>query len=84
MRNRQRPDFVTRSETQLRFTARLRLARLALAWERLWPALWPTTFVAGAFVVLALFDIPAYLPDWAAMALLGVFVAALIASLAGA
>lgn len=84
MRDRQRPDFVTRSETRPRFTARLQLARLALAWERLWPALWPATFVVGAFVVLALFGIPSYLPDWAAMALLGVFVAALIAALTGA
>lgn len=60
------------------------MARLALAWERVWPALWPATFVVGAFVVVALFDIPAYLPDGAAMALLGLFVAALIAALAGA
>jgi len=83
LRDRQRPDFVTRSETRPRFTARLLLARLALAWERLWPALWPATFIVGAFIVLALFDIPAHLPDGAAMALLGVFVAALIAALAG-
>lgn len=84
MRDRQRPDFVTKSETRPRFAARLLLARLALAWERTWPALWPTIFVVGAFGVLALFDIPARLPGWAAMALLGVFVAALIGTLAGA
>ncbi|MGH7001642.1 MAG: DUF4175 family protein, partial [Stellaceae bacterium] len=60
------------------------LARLALAWERAWPALWPTTFVVGAFLVLALFDIPARLPAWAATALLGLFVAALLVTLIGA
>ncbi len=65
-----------------RFGARLALARLALAWERLWPTLWPAAFVVGLYLVLALFDVPAYLPGWAAAALLGIFVAALIATLA--
>ena len=81
MRNRLRRDLVTRSEARQRFTAQLLLARLALAWERLWPALWPTVFVVGAFGVLALFDIPARLPDWAAASLLGLLVAALIVTL---
>jgi len=84
LRDRQRPDFVTRPETQPRFTAPLLLARLALAWERVWPALWPTIFVVGAFLVLALFGIPARLPDGAAAGLLGVFVAVLIVTLIGA
>ncbi|HKR18798.1 MAG TPA: TIGR02302 family protein [Stellaceae bacterium] len=81
MRDRQRPDFVTRSETRPRFTARLLLARLALGWERIWPALWPTIFVVGVFLALALFGVPARLPDGAAAALLGLFVAALIVTL---
>ena len=29
---------------------RIWLARVALFWERLWPALWPGVFVAGVFV----------------------------------
>ena len=37
---------------------RLLAARLALFWERTWPALWPTLGVAGAFLALALFDLP--------------------------
>lgn len=41
---------------------RLFLSRAALAWERLWPALWPMLAVAGAFLVLALFDLPSLLP----------------------
>ena len=41
---------------------RLRLSRAALAWERLWPALWPLVCVAGIFVVTALFDLLSLLP----------------------
>lgn len=41
---------------------RLLLSRAALAWEAAWPALWPTLFVAGTFVVVALFDLPSLLP----------------------
>jgi uncharacterized protein (TIGR02302 family) len=36
---------------------RLLLSRAALAWERLWPALWPMLCVAGTFVAIALFDL---------------------------
>src|SRR5258708_24666280 len=43
---------------------RIRLARAALAWERLWLALWPAVAVLGAFPVLALFDILPALPAW--------------------
>jgi uncharacterized protein (TIGR02302 family) len=53
-------------------TARLGLARLALLWEKLWPALWPAAGVAGFFLALALFDVPAMLPGWAQAALLGI------------
>lgn len=81
MRDRQRPDFVTKSATRPRVAAQLLLARFALAWERAWPALWPTLFVVGAFLVLALFDVPARPPAWAGTALLGLFVAALIVTL---
>jgi len=42
---------------------RLTAAWIALAWERAWPALWPPTGVAGAFLALALFDLPARLPS---------------------
>jgi uncharacterized protein (TIGR02302 family) len=61
-----------------RLAGRLRLAGAALLWERLWPALWPALGVAGAFLALALFDLPAQLPGVlhavllaAAVALLG-------------
>ncbi len=36
---------------------RIWLARLCLAWERLWPAIWPAAAIAGLFLVAALFDL---------------------------
>ena len=47
-----------------RYRAKLRLARLALTWERLWPAAWPALGIAGAFVALALFDVLPFLAGW--------------------
>src|SRR6202023_2615234 len=40
-----------------RFAMRLRLARFALLWERVWPPCWPALAALGAFFVLGLFDI---------------------------
>jgi uncharacterized protein (TIGR02302 family) len=45
-----------------RWHRRLILAWLALLLERAWPALWPAVGVMGAFLALALFDLPAQLP----------------------
>jgi uncharacterized protein (TIGR02302 family) len=59
---------------------RLVLARLALLWERAWPALWPAVGVAGAFLALALFDLPARLPSLLHAALLALFAAGLAAA----
>jgi uncharacterized protein (TIGR02302 family) len=44
-------------------------ARAALAWERVWPALWPATGIAGLFAAAALFGLPSLLP-WPLHALL--------------
>lgn len=56
-------------------------ARLALAWERLWLALWPAVAVVGCFLALALFDLLPHLPalaHWGVLAALaGAFVVAL-------
>ncbi|HKT16706.1 MAG TPA: TIGR02302 family protein [Stellaceae bacterium] len=60
---------------------RLGLATAALFWERLWPALWPAACVVGIFLALALFDIPAMLPNALRWILLAVFVIALTAAL---
>ncbi|MFM2128502.1 MAG: hypothetical protein RL477_48, partial [Pseudomonadota bacterium] len=54
---------------------KLWLARLALAWERIWPAAWPALGVGGVFVSLALFDILPVLPAWLHGAVLAAFVA---------
>ena len=59
------------------FSLRLRLARAALAWERLWPASWPALALIGGFVVLALFDLLPVLPGWVHAAILALFAAAL-------
>ena len=45
------------SDPDARFSMRLRLARAALLWERVWPGCWPALAVLGTFVVLALFDL---------------------------
>jgi len=63
---------------------RLRLARAAIVWEYLWPAAWPALAVAGAFAVLALFDLLPLLPGGVHAAVLGLFAAAFVAALARA
>ncbi len=45
-----------------RLVLRLRLARAALLWERVWPAAWPALCVLGGFAVLSLFDLLPWLP----------------------
>ncbi|MGH7047309.1 MAG: TIGR02302 family protein [Stellaceae bacterium] len=63
---------------------RLRLAGAALWWERAWPALWPALFVAGLFVVLALFGLFALLPGLVHGAVLLAFGAAFLLALRAA
>jgi uncharacterized protein (TIGR02302 family) len=60
---------------------RLGLARLALLWERLVPAVGPAAAVAGLFLALALFDLPARLPGFLHAALLAAFAALFVAAL---
>lgn len=64
----------TRSADPL--AGRIRLARIALSWEKVWPALWPSLAILGAFAVLALFDLLPALPWWAHIPVLAGFVAA--------
>src|SRR5579862_921706 len=52
------------------------LARGALLWERVWPALWPATAVLGLYVALALFGITGALPG----ALRSIFFLAVLAA----
>ncbi|MEK9707773.1 MAG: DUF4175 family protein, partial [Alphaproteobacteria bacterium] len=57
--------------------ARRSLARLSLFWEQAWPLLWPPIGIAGAFLVLALLDVFAYLPGWLHMLAILIFFATL-------
>ena len=62
--------------TGLRADRYVRWSRAALAWERVWPALWPASGIAGLFAATALFDLFAPLP-WTVHALiLGAAIAA--------
>ena len=65
-----------------RLTSRRALARAAILFERIWPALWPAVGVAGLFVCVALLDLPRLLPPWAHIGLLAV-TGLLIVGLAG-
>ena len=70
------------SDPDAPFLMRLRLARLALLWERIWPACWPALAVLGIFLILALFDLPPLLPGVLHAVLLLGFGAALVIALA--
>lgn len=67
-----------RPAPELRLRVRLRLARAALVWERLWPAAWPAVCVIAVFAVLALFDLLPALPADAHTAVLAAFALALL------
>jgi uncharacterized protein (TIGR02302 family) len=53
-----------------RLAGRRALARFAIMFERIWPALWPAAGVVGLFVCIALLDLPRLLPPWAHIGLL--------------
>ena len=55
-----------------RLAGRRALARIAILFERIWPALWPPLGVAGVFICIALLDLPRLLPPWAHIGLLAV------------
>ena len=61
---------------------RVSLARLALFWEQLWPALWPGVFIAGVFVALSLFGVWRFIPGWFHVGALAAFAGALFLVLA--
>ncbi len=60
---------------------RLRLAGLALLWERLWPRLVAPLAIAALFLAAVWLRILVALPDWARLSLVAVFVLAFVASL---
>src|SRR4051812_43711517 len=66
--------------TENRLALRMRLARAALLWERVWPAAWPALCVLGVFAVVALFDLLPGLPGIAHAVILALFAAAFAAA----
>jgi uncharacterized protein (TIGR02302 family) len=55
----------------IRLVARRRfLARAAILWERIWPALWPAVALLGSGAIVALLGWPALLPAWLHLLLL--------------
>jgi uncharacterized protein (TIGR02302 family) len=66
------------------FAIRLRLARGALFWERLWPRCWPAVVVLCLFLILALFGLLVRLPGLVHGALLLVLGAAFLLALGSA
>ena len=46
------------------FEWRLGVARVAHAFERIWPAIWPALGTIGLFLVISLFGFWQYLPGW--------------------
>lgn len=60
---------------------RVRAALILLYWERLWPAIWPATNMAGVFLALALFGVFAGMSPSLHWAILAAFALAMTASL---
>ena len=56
-----------------RLALRRKLARLAILFERVWPAIWPALGVVGVFLIVALLDLPSLLPAWLHIAMLAAF-----------
>jgi len=63
------------------FRVKLVIARLALSFERAWPALFPATMVLALFVIVSLFDLWAALPIWLHLPALAGFALAFFALL---
>jgi len=72
------------SDPDTRFATRLRFARAALMWERVWPDCWPALAVLGSFCVLGLFDLLPRLPGLLHAGLLLGFGAAFVIAVAAA
>ena len=66
------------------FGMRLRLARAALTWERVWPACWPAVAVLALFLILAFFGLLPLLPGLVHGAVLLGFGAGFLLALAAA
>ncbi len=66
------------SRTEATLIRRLSLSRLALGWERLWLAGWPTAALLAGLFGLALTDMLPWLPGWLHVLVLLLFTAAIV------
>jgi len=73
------PDQTRRAETRFGFL--LALARGAVAWETIWPALWPVFAVLGLFLAVAFSGLLPALSGWLHSLALAAFAVALVAAL---
>jgi uncharacterized protein (TIGR02302 family) len=73
---------IGRSVHTTAFATRMRLARGALLWEQVWPACWPSLAILGLFFILALFGLLSLLPGLVHGAVLLVFGATFLLTLA--
>src|SRR5262245_12507883 len=71
-------------DSEARLSWRLRLARAALLWERVWPACWPALAVLAGFFTLGLFDLLPRLPGFFDAAFLLGFCAGFVIAVAAA
>ncbi|ADZ68565.1 TIGR02302 family protein [Polymorphum gilvum] len=74
---------ITRAEAERRLRSVVLRSRLALFWERLWPALYPPLIVLGLFVGLSWIGLWLALPGWARWPLVAAFAAAFLWSARG-
>lgn len=63
-----------------RFPFLIGLSRIALAWENIWPRLWPLVGVVGVFLAVAFADLLPALPAWLHVLVLVLFLVALMAA----
>jgi uncharacterized protein (TIGR02302 family) len=69
------------SPEQRLLAGKVRVAGLALLFEKLWPRVWLPLGIAGVFVLVSIFELWQYLPPRVHFGVLCVFVAAFVASL---
>ncbi len=60
---------------------KLLLARAAMFWERVWPALWPATGILGVILIVTLLEAWSWLPTWLHILTLALFAAVLVFAL---
>ena len=73
-----KPALLSGEALARRLAGRRAAARRVLWFERLWPAAWPAVGLAGAWIALALFDVPAILPAYWHIGALALAVAGLL------